>query len=74
MRKDAPPRNFGYRLPASLRHFRASAWSESLIPFLTQPVSMHLPYFDAFDAIAFHIGPIPVHWYGLMYLGGFIAA
>ena len=34
---------------------------------------MHLPYFDAIDPIAFKIGPVPVHWYGLMYLGGFLA-
>lgn len=25
------------------------------------------------DPIAFHIGPVPVHWYGLMYLVGFAA-
>ncbi len=34
---------------------------------------MLLPYFDAIDPIAFHLGPLPVHWYGLMYLGGFVA-
>ncbi len=32
------------------------------------------PIFVDIDPIAFHIGPLPVHWYGLMYLGGFIAA
>lgn len=26
------------------------------------------------DPIAFHIGPLPVHWYGVMYLVGFLAA
>lgn len=26
------------------------------------------------DPVAFHLGPIHVHWYGLMYLFGFIAA
>ncbi len=26
-----------------------------------------------FDPVAFHIGPLPVRWYGLMYLLGFIA-
>ncbi len=26
------------------------------------------------DPIAFHIGPLEVHWYGLMYIVGFIAA
>ncbi len=26
------------------------------------------------DPIAFHIGPLPVHWYGIMYLVGFLAA
>lgn len=25
------------------------------------------------NPIAFHIGPLPVHWYGLMYLVGFVA-
>lgn len=27
-----------------------------------------------FNPIAFHLGPIAVHWYGLMYLVGFLAA
>ncbi len=31
-------------------------------------------FFDNIDSIAFRLGPIAVHWYGLMYLGGFIAA
>ncbi len=35
---------------------------------------MQHPIFVDIDPIAFHIGPLPVHWYGLMYLGGFIAA
>jgi len=26
-----------------------------------------------FDPVAFHIGPLAVHWYGLMYLAGFMA-
>jgi phosphatidylglycerol:prolipoprotein diacylglycerol transferase len=30
------------------------------------------PYFVDFNPIAFHLGPIGVHWYGLMYLGGFV--
>lgn len=30
------------------------------------------PYFVDFDPIAFHLGPVGVHWYGLMYLGGFV--
>ncbi len=25
-----------------------------------------------FDPVAFHLGPLPVHWYGLMYLIGFL--
>ncbi|MFN3234249.1 MAG: prolipoprotein diacylglyceryl transferase [Gammaproteobacteria bacterium] len=25
------------------------------------------------DPIAFHLGPVPVHWYGMMYLFGFLA-
>jgi phosphatidylglycerol---prolipoprotein diacylglyceryl transferase len=28
--------------------------------------------YPAIDPIAFHIGPWPVHWYGLMYLVGFV--
>ena len=32
------------------------------------------PYFVDFDPIAFNLGPIGVHWYGLMYLGGFVGA
>ena len=31
------------------------------------------PYLVHFDPIAFHLGPLGVHWYGLMYLGGFVA-
>jgi phosphatidylglycerol:prolipoprotein diacylglycerol transferase len=30
--------------------------------------------FPGFDPIAFHLGPIRVHWYGIMYLLGFAAA
>ncbi|HEY3521631.1 MAG TPA: prolipoprotein diacylglyceryl transferase [Rhodanobacteraceae bacterium] len=32
------------------------------------------PYFVDFNPIAFNLGPIGVHWYGLMYLGGFAGA
>ncbi len=32
-----------------------------------------LPYPDI-DPVAFHLGPLPVHWYGLMYLLGFACA
>ncbi|HSW69600.1 MAG TPA: prolipoprotein diacylglyceryl transferase [Gammaproteobacteria bacterium] len=28
--------------------------------------------YPAIDPVAFHLGPLPVHWYGLMYLMGFI--
>lgn len=30
------------------------------------------PYVVHFDPVAFHLGPVQVHWYGLMYLLGFI--
>lgn len=30
-------------------------------------------YYPHFNPIAFSIGPLPVHWYGLMYLCGFLA-
>jgi len=30
--------------------------------------------FPAFDKVAFHVGPLKVHWYGIMYLLGFAAA
>jgi phosphatidylglycerol:prolipoprotein diacylglycerol transferase len=30
--------------------------------------------FPGFDPIAFHLGPVRVHWYGIMYLLGFAAA
>jgi phosphatidylglycerol:prolipoprotein diacylglycerol transferase len=30
--------------------------------------------FPEFDPIAFHIGPLKIHWYGIMYLLGFAAA
>ena len=29
-------------------------------------------YFPPLDPVAFHVGPLPVHWYGLMYLVGFL--
>ena len=33
---------------------------------------MTLPYFVDFNPIALQLGPVGVHWYGLMYLGGFV--
>ncbi|MDE2137221.1 MAG: prolipoprotein diacylglyceryl transferase [Gammaproteobacteria bacterium] len=30
--------------------------------------------FPGFDKVAFHVGPLSVHWYGIMYLLGFAAA
>jgi len=30
--------------------------------------------FPGFDPIAFHLGPVKVHWYGIMYLLGFASA
>jgi phosphatidylglycerol:prolipoprotein diacylglycerol transferase len=30
--------------------------------------------YPALDPIAFHLGPLPVHWYGLMYLVGFLGS
>ncbi|KFA42048.1 prolipoprotein diacylglyceryl transferase [Xylella fastidiosa] len=34
----------------------------------------HMIYLHAIDPIAFSLGPVKVHWYGLMYLAGFGAA
>lgn len=31
-------------------------------------------HYPEFNPIAFHLGPLKVHWYGLMYLLGFLAA
>jgi len=31
-----------------------------------------MPFYDDINPIAFHIGPLPVHWYGIMYLLGFV--
>lgn len=31
-----------------------------------------LPYYVDFDPVAFSLGPIQVHWYGIMYLLGFL--
>ena len=31
-------------------------------------------HYPTIDPIAFRIGPIAVHWYGIMYLLGFLAA
>ena len=33
-----------------------------------------MPYFHNINPIAFSIGPVAVHWYGIMYLLGFIGA
>lgn len=33
-----------------------------------------MPYFHDIDPVAFHLGPVQVHWYGIMYLLGFLAA
>jgi phosphatidylglycerol:prolipoprotein diacylglycerol transferase len=33
-----------------------------------------MPYFHQINPIAFSIGPVAVHWYGIMYLLGFIGA
>jgi len=33
-----------------------------------------MPYFHDINPIAFSIGPLAVHWYGIMYLGGFLGA
>ena len=33
---------------------------------------MATPYLVAFDPVAFGLGPVQVHWYGLMYLLGFL--
>lgn len=35
---------------------------------------MTQPYTVAFDPVAFHLGPLQIHWYGLMYLCGFLGA
>lgn len=35
---------------------------------------MTQPYVVHFDPVALHLGPIQVHWYGLMYLLGFLGA
>jgi len=35
-------------------------------------VRLHLLHYPHINPIAFHIGPLPVHWYGLMYLFGFM--
>ncbi len=32
---------------------------------------MTAPFVVNFDPVAFQLGPVAVHWYGLMYLGGF---
>jgi len=34
-------------------------------------IRMSQPFVVHFDPVAFHLGPIQVHWYGLMYLLGF---
>ncbi|MHA6204412.1 prolipoprotein diacylglyceryl transferase [Dyella soli] len=35
---------------------------------------MTQPYTVAIDPVAFHLGPLQIHWYGLMYLCGFLGA
>jgi phosphatidylglycerol:prolipoprotein diacylglycerol transferase len=38
------------------------------------PSSSRMPYFHDIDPIAFSLGPLAVHWYGIMYLLGFAGA
>ncbi|MEO8802225.1 MAG: prolipoprotein diacylglyceryl transferase [Rudaea sp.] len=33
-----------------------------------------MPYFHDIDPVAFHLGPVQVHWYGIMYLLAFLSA
>jgi len=40
-------------------------------PLPVSTVAMSQPYVVDFDPVAFHLGPVQVHWYGLMYLLGF---
>nr|WP_199047012.1 prolipoprotein diacylglyceryl transferase [Dyella sp. ASV24] len=35
---------------------------------------MTQPFTVAFDPVAFKLGPLQIHWYGLMYLSGFLGA
>ncbi|MDR3444784.1 MULTISPECIES: prolipoprotein diacylglyceryl transferase [Dyella] len=35
---------------------------------------MTQPFIVAFDPVAFKLGPLQIHWYGLMYLTGFLGA
>ena len=35
---------------------------------------MQQPYVVQFNPVALHLGPVQVHWYGLMYLLSFIGA
>lgn len=35
---------------------------------------MTQPFTVAFDPVAIKLGPLQIHWYGLMYLGGFLGA
>jgi phosphatidylglycerol:prolipoprotein diacylglycerol transferase len=35
---------------------------------------MTQPFIVQFDPVAFHVGPVQVHWYGLMYLMSFLTA
>jgi phosphatidylglycerol---prolipoprotein diacylglyceryl transferase len=41
------------------------------LPFASQPFAMSSPFVVEINPVAFHLGPVQVHWYGLMYLLGF---
>lgn len=43
------------------------------VPIVNRRAMSH-PFFVNFNPIAFRLGPIGVHWYGLMYLAAFISA
>jgi phosphatidylglycerol:prolipoprotein diacylglycerol transferase len=40
--------------------------------FIPQPIIMSQPFVVDINPVAFHLGSIQVHWYGLMYLLGFL--
>jgi phosphatidylglycerol:prolipoprotein diacylglycerol transferase len=42
--------------------------------FASFPIVPMTPYTVAIDPVAFRLGPLAIHWYGLMYLGGFLGA
>src|SRR5690242_12193016 len=61
-------RLFGIGRPLSYNRWILTMPSRAKLARLGSPMLVH----PQFDPVAFHVGPVAVRWYGLMYLLGFV--